>query len=316
MACYHPLHLTRRADGKLKKCHAGPAFADLTVACGQCSGCRLERSRQWATRLMHEATLHKKNCFLTLTYNAGHLPRDNSLDIRDWQKFAKRVRNELVARYPDHKSKRTFRFYHVGEYGSQSSKETPYGRPHYHACIFGQDWLEDAELLKKNQHGDPLWRSPSLESLWSDDQGPIGLHAIGHLSWQSAAYVARYVMKKRTGPSAHRWYNEIDYYTGEVTHERSPEYATMSRRPGLGKGWLDKFMSDVFPSDEVIVNGAKQRPPRYYDNQLQVADLELHDAIKLQRVNKAAKYAANNTPERLKVREEVQNARTENLKRN
>ena len=63
-----------------------------SIACGQCQGCRLERSRQWAVRCLHESKLHADNCFLTLTYSEEHLPRDGSLHIKHVQDFLKRLR--------------------------------------------------------------------------------------------------------------------------------------------------------------------------------------------------------------------------------
>ena len=52
----------------------------LTLPCGNCIGCRLERSRQWAVRCMHEASLYEDNCFLTLTYSPEFLPSDGSFE--------------------------------------------------------------------------------------------------------------------------------------------------------------------------------------------------------------------------------------------
>lgn len=64
----------------------------IELPCGQCSSCRLERSRQWAIRCMHEAQLHNENAFITLTYDDEHLPLDNSLNLKHFQDFMKRLR--------------------------------------------------------------------------------------------------------------------------------------------------------------------------------------------------------------------------------
>ncbi len=40
----------------------------------------------------------------------------------------------------------------------------------------------------------------------------------------------------------------------------------MSRNPGIGKGWLEKYGSDVYPDGYVVHQGKKEKPPRYYDN--------------------------------------------------
>ncbi|AXL14744.1 replication initiator protein [Microviridae sp.] len=214
---------------------------------------------------MHEQTLHEKNCFLTLTYNNAHLPDDGSLDVSHWQKFAKRMRKKMGK----------FRFLHCGEYGDENN------RPHYHALIFGQNFEHDQALLtKRDEH--ELFTSPTLDKLWSDEDGPIGHASVGTLTWQSCAYVARYSMKKVTGPAADA------HYGG-----RKPEYITMSRRPGIGSGWINKYESDVYPWDEIITNGAPSRPPKYYDNEIEKTSPDKIRRVKSARRLKAAKQEAS-----------------------
>ena len=101
--------------------------------------------------------------------------------------------------------------------------------------------------------------------------------------------------------------------TGVVFY-REPEYNDMSRGTGIGKGWLDKFTSDVYPRDYVVVNGVKARPPRFYDNKFEIIDPDLFEKLKRKRVRNARKHADNNTPDRLRVREEVALAKIRNLK--
>lgn len=265
----------------------------VSLPCGQCVGCRLERSRQWAIRCQHEASLYKQNCFLTLTFNNEHLPADGSLDVRVFQKFMKRLRFEYGE---------GIRFYHCGEYGEK------YRRPHYHAIIFNFDF-PDKKFWKEN-NGNPLFRSASLERLW-----PFGYASIGAVTFQSSAYVARYIMKKINGDAADAHYTRVDPNTGEVT-KLKPEYTTMSRRPGIGRGWFEKFQTDVFPHDFVVSNNTKMRPPKYYDNLFEVDDPEAFEKIKSNRVKNSKKYVDNNTPERLQVRKVVQEARLKRLVRN
>lgn len=38
----------------------------------------------------------------------------------------------------------------------------------------------------------------------------------------------------------------------------------MSRRPGIGAWWFEKYSSDVLPRDYVVAGGAKKPVPRYY----------------------------------------------------
>jgi len=140
------------ADAELVGFRSEIGFKQFVLPCGRCIGCRLERSRQWAVRMMHEASLHQDNCFITLTYDNEHLPKNASLVKRDFQLFMKRLRKA----YPAVR----IRFFHCGEYGEQ------YGRPHYHAILFGFDFPDKYFLGKRNQF--PVWRSASLERLWSD----------------------------------------------------------------------------------------------------------------------------------------------------
>ncbi len=297
MPCYKPLSGVRQSGGRISfRRPPWPGEEGVTVSCGQCIGCRLERSRQWAVRCVHEAQMHESNSFITLTYDEANLPENRSLDVAHWQDFAKRVRHSLGP----------FRFFHCGEYGDNGGE--PGGRPHLHSAVFGLDFRDDRRLWK-TQRGNRLYVSDRLTGLWGK-----GFAVIGNLTWESAAYVARYVVKKQTGPPAKEFYEYVDEATGEV-HDRKPPYTTMSRRPGIGKPWLEKFNTDVYPSDQVVLNGREFRPPRYYDNELAKEDPELLEQLKESRVENAEKHAENNTPDRLAVRRKVQEARLALLKR-
>lgn len=252
----------------------------VQVACGQCLGCRLERSRQWAVRIMHEASLHDANSFLTLTYDNRHLPENGSLVKRDWQLFAKRARKAFGP----------FRFYHCGEYGDL------HRRPHYHACMFGVNFSGDRVFYKQHR-GNPLYISPRLSAEWGK-----GFAVIGELTFESAAYVARYCMKKRTGVHEADEYEVICPETGEVVDWREPEYATMSRRPGIGKGFVEKYVDQFYPRDEVVVRGKTAQPPKYYDQYFEELEPDLMAEVKRKRREQMYKRASDNTPERLAVK--------------
>nr|QJB18753.1 MAG: replication initiator protein [Microvirus sp.] len=299
MPCFHPLNAfqssaIRSANGKREISFQPPKYAAVPIElpCGQCIGCRLERSRQWAIRCVHEASLHKENCFITLTYNDLHAPPDGSLRVRDFQLFMKRLRKKHGA---------GIRFFHCGEYGEN------FGRPHYHACIFGFDFADKKHWSTRN--GLPLYRSADLEQLW-----PFGFSSIGTVTFESAAYVARYIMKKINGDAALDHYTQIDYSTGEI-HHLKPEYTTMSRRPGIAADWLKKFTSDVYNHDFIVLNQKKLRPPRYYDAQYELVSPDHLKQIKLKRKTDAKKHLDNNTPSRLSVREQVTQARLTKLPR-
>lgn len=300
MVCFHPITGYRTPAGTVtfNRARGWQDVPPVSVSCGNCVGCRLERSRQWAVRCVHESKMHNENCFITLTYDDEHLPEDESLCLRHFQLFMKRFRK----RYGK------IRFFHCGEYGETTL------RPHYHACIFGYDF-PDRRLFKSSASGESIYTSAALGELWSDDEGRmLGFSTIGDVTFNSAAYVARYIMKKVNGDDAAAHYEHITRY-GEVV-QRRPEYVTMSRRPGIGAGWFHKFADDIYPGDFAVMNNKKFRPPRFYDNMYEhTYGVDRLEAVKSKRRARGRKRADDNTPLRLKTRERVQKARLKLLKR-
>lgn len=240
-------------------------------------------------RCVHEAQLHDENSFITLTYSDEHLPDDYSVSVRDLQLFMKRMRKRFGR----------MRFLACGEYGERTL------RPHYHAILFGFQF-PDLQPYKVNHNADVLYTSAALSDTWGQ-----GLATVGAVSFESAGYVARYSLKKITGRQAREHYTRTHPLTGETVQVR-PEFLTMSRRPGIGAAWWDRYASDVYPSDHVVIRGVRMKPPRFYDQRLAQEDL---DDLKHERVQRARQHADNNTPERLAVREELQRIRLEQLKR-
>lgn len=268
MACYHPLYLKDK---------------QVAVSCGQCIGCRLEYSRQWAVRCYHESKLSKDNAFVTLTYDDDHLPPHGSLRSEDLRDFFKRLRRRIEPR--------RVRYFACGEYGSISA------RPHYHACLFGFDFADKKPFTVRGEH--TVYTSEFLRSVWPD-----GLSEIGAVSFESAAYVARYVLKKVTGRNWRDAYLTCDEDTGEVW-EREREFCRMSTKPGIGAGFYEKYHCEIYPSDGVVVRGKIGRPPRYYDKLYERARGDLA-AVKEKRL--ASFKSEDQTWKRLEVRERVVNS--------
>lgn len=290
MVCLRPLQAYRAPGGGVVF-NPAKGFRDLPLklACGQCRWCRLERSRQWAVRCVHENSQHEKSCFVTLTYRPEDLPKDMSLDVRHWQLFAKRLR----------KGKGPFRFLHCGEYGDENL------RPHYHALIFGHDFSEDREPFSKAD-GHWIYRSEELEKFWK-----LGFVTLGDVTWQSAQYVARYCLKKVNGEMAEKAYTRVDPESGEVFSVK-PEYATRSR--GIGAGWYEKFKGDVYPHDQVVLNGKRFRPPKFYDKKLEDDDPKMFERIVARR--RKSVDLENATPERLATIDEKMRLDLLRVKRN
>ena len=222
MTCYTPINAFRSPRltdaGKLSISFTPKTgYADLPIKlpCGQCIGCRLERSRQWATRCMHEAQLHEENMFLTLTYDDEHLPR--SISKREMQLFLKRLRKSLPSK--------KISYVYCGEYGDKTQ------RPHYHALIFGHRF-DDCKIHSKTKNGQYLYTSEKLQNLWQK-----GHCLIGSVTFESAAYVARYCLKKITGKNADKAYERLDPQTGEI-YQITPEFFQPSLKPAIGLRWL------------------------------------------------------------------------------
>ncbi len=242
---------------------------------------------------MHEAALHEDNSFITLTYSPENIPMGGTLVLPHFQDFMKRLRSRVAPR--------RIRFFHCGEYGEQL------GRPHYHACIFGYSFPDRRYF--KSVNGVNLYISDFLADIWR-----FGFSTVGDVTFDSAAYVARYCCKKVTGERAHDHYWRLNEATGEC-FQVEPEYATMSRRPGLGTGWFEKFGEEVFPSDEVIVSGRSIKPPRFYDQLFEIGSPEDYEAMKRKRIKRAMAHAEDQTDDRLYVRERVKRSQIGFLKR-
>jgi hypothetical protein len=261
---------------------------------------------------MHEAQCHSENAFITLTYAPEHIPSDHSIHKEELQKFFKRLRKEIGVK---------IRYFACGEYGTQKN------RPHYHAIIFGYDF-PDKRVYTKTKNGDLLYRSDTLEKVWTK-----GYSLIGNVTFESAAYVARYVMKKRKGKNKDddisEHYRILDEETGEQ-YQLEPEFCLMSRRPGIGREWLEKFKGDT-EKDFITLRGKKMKLPKYYDSikeqetvikeMSRITGSNREYSPKMESVKNKRREAAelnkeDNTLERLQVKREVKEAQLSNLKRN
>lgn len=293
----------------------------------------IDDSRDWAARCMHEAKLHKHNSFITLTLDDKHLNGRISLDHRDYQLFIKRLREKALCRAaiapstelphtgrgPEqyttgtpiqvaittrdgrHEQRAIVRYHMCGEYGPVN------GRPHYHANLFGVNFA-DKKIWKKTQAGFQLYKSETLDKIWGQ-----GHASIGQVTWQTAAYTARYNMKK-AGEKNKKW-EIINPDTGEVIF-REPEYQKMSRNPGIGKDWIKEFKTDVYPRGTILVNGKELTTPRFYDDYYKTFDEAAYEQLKLKRQHEQGKRPVDITKNRINAEETVTRAKLTFLKRN
>ncbi len=233
---------------------------DLEIPCGKCTGCASDKALEWSIRIYHEAQLHDQNCFITLTYDDNCLPADNKINKRDVQLFLKRLRKHLKP----HK----IRYFLTGEYGSQTK------RPHYHAIIFGNDFLGGSYPINNELYGNPI-----LDAIWN-----MGLCSIGSASINSSMYVAGYVNKK------------ID---------DKDTFSLMSKQPPIGREWLRKYLPQCAATGTCIITGKEYPLPKTYFK---------WEPLELDYVNAMRQSKANpRTLEQLRNKEKNHNARL-NLK--
>lgn len=280
MPCYYPQGAYRLNGEPVRR------------PCGYCIGCRLEHSRQWAIRCVHETQVHDENCFLTLTYNNESLPEGGSLRKKDLQLFIRRLKRLKET------EKDGIRYYGCGEYGDEL------GRPHYHLLVFNYDF-KDKEVIQKDYRFrrnrfsksdiKTLYKSKELEEIWKK-----GFCSIGDVDFESAAYVARYTMKKYhlTPTERAKGKNIDEHYRGKEV-----EFAIMSKRPGIGKLWFDRYKGDVYPKDFFTLKGRKMRPPRYYDDLLKKKDKKMMEKIKEDRIKNQEEHNQKRLWQRNKHRE-------------
>lgn len=257
----------------------------IRIPCGKCASCRIDKSREWADRMMLElAENDGKAIFLTLTYNDnnldfteiedwayyGYLPRypyeryddvgnlyigaKPTLNVRDTQLFLKRLRKEF--------DDKTIRFYLAGEYGPKSQ------RPHYHLIVFGLtlDDFPDRKEHGRNELGQIYYKSRKLQDIWKK-----GFCLFSEVSWKTCAYVARYCQKKLYGD------------LGDTVYEsRKPPFSTMSRRPGIAGTYLGA-RNDIFDMAKLYVPGAEVNLPKYFLRILRLRYPAWYDKIMAER---------------------------------
>lgn len=306
MPCFHPLDAYRDGSGaivfdKVKSL----SKISFKLPCGRCIGCKMERARQWGVRCMHEKRMSSSSCFITLTYNDDCLPPGGTLVKRDIQLFLKRLHNRLL------RSRGVgIRYFLGAEYGEHNA------RPHYHALIFNYDF-PDKRPHAKSANGDVVYTSAELAELW-----PHGFNTIGEVTAESAVYCAKYALKKVSGKQREAGHYVV-YDADGLVFEREPEFAFMSRNPGIGGEYYEKFGQEVRDHDSVVIDGRECKPPRFYDERTKRVDSAAFDDLQRRRgferlrderiksrlARKRKKLALaqkdDNTPERLSVKERI-----------
>lgn len=333
MACYNPLVAWEHPDvktdsGKSKILFKLPngqnernGWKQIQLPCGQCIGCRLAYSKEWAIRCELEKRESPHNYFVTLTYSPEYLndpetPTEfhkkyqvdrNTGEViseyynlvpGDLSRFLKQLREHWRRNY-NHSG---IRFFGCGEYGDKNR------RPHFHVLLFNFP-MNDLKPFFLNSEKQQVYRSETLEKLWGK-----GIVSVGEVTFQSAAYVARYIVKKQKGEAA-------------KNDPKEPEFVRMSRMPGIGKAYFDKNKDKIYKNDEIILltkldKVIASKPPGYFDKLYdELEPARLHD-IKENRRHRAQESRENkssmttlNISQQLAVEEREQARRALALKR-
>ena len=289
MPCFHPIKAyssrteTTKRGKKVVKFNVPPSersdYDLIEFPCRQCIGCRLDYSKQWRTRLMLERKSYQFNYFITLTYDDLHVPVNQIINTdtgeyserltlrkKDFQDFMKRLRIRFQR---EHLSSR-IRFFACGEYGAHTL------RPHYHAILFNCP-IPDLKFLKSD-NGNAYYTSDLISEIWLN-QGNI---IIGDVTWQSAAYVARYIISKQLGKGK-ELYNQSGM---------AEPFLLMSRNPGIGYEYFEKNKYKIYEHDYVnmLVRNRKVinlKPPKYFDEYFEKYDPFKMEEIKADRLRNA-----------------------------
>lgn len=319
MPCRAPLKAVQKGSDKPMVFSERPrslaeGYRYLELPCGQCRGCKLEYSRQWGCRIADEAQFiwemfNLPSSFITLTYAEKWIPDYGTLLKDDLQKFIKRLRRRIEPQ--------KIRYYAAGEYGTRCPKHEIHDclacgsiqRPHYHAIILGYDF-PDRQYVG-DREGLCVYHSEFLEDVWK-----YGFHEIGSVSFESAAYVARYVMKKITGPQADDGHYMRHCWKRDSWFEVEPEFALMSTNPGIGRGFAEKYQIDHLENDEYYVAGRGKigKMPKYYLQLYEDMYPEYVEKLKEDRREAFAKSLVDGPS--LEARARVQDAKIDQLRRN
>lgn len=255
-------------DKKLKRYLTDPSFSftrELHLACGHCTGCRLDNARMWSIRMMHEARYSAHTHFITLTYSDENLPPAADLRYKDLSNFFKRARHDYQT------EEQSFRYFACGEYGDKTL------RPHYHFAAFDFK-IDDLRPFKRTETG-WYFLSDSLRSCWQH-----GHVIVAPLEWSSASYVARYVTKKMRG-------QDIRIKRPAANQDEEAEYYTVQRAfqsHGLGVRWYEDHKREVWDLDAVLFrNEYPVKVPRYYYKRLKAEDPEWAMDVESRRWHKA-----------------------------
>lgn len=311
MACFHPISAWQDLKSgrwlfhQSAKHELGPR---MDTPCRQCMGCRLDLAQEKSLRAIHESAFHERSCFLTLTLDDDHFPSSQAAWVESFDYGLKRIRKGFAKRGV------LIRTMGCLELGGQTH------RPHGHLLVWGADYPRDRPVAR-GESGSMCYESDELCKAWR-----LGHATVGDLTEQSAGYVARYTVTKRSVRDQRGDFVEVVHpVTGEIVSLRPSMSWAVSRgrgskgKPGLGgigRQWFDAYGVQALEQGAVILAGGVRRPvPAFYSKLGKRLDPLLgSEAAAAAEVLVNASWRER-LPDRLAVREEVFAAKTRSLKR-
>lgn len=308
MPCYHPLIRVENLN-KIQKALDGHKYFKATIEhpndylqrieelknnlnyryqlipCGNCIGCRLEYSREWANRGYLETKSWKQNWFVTITYDDENMTTleetkdqneitywnngtwNGTLVPKELTQFIKNVRQIMKRKYNED----NIRFMACGEYGEEGQ------RPHYHIIFFNLNLPTDTFFEPKIINKETYFRNKIIEQAWTK-----GISNISEATWNNIAYTARYITKKVNGKTSSEHY---------ASKGQTKEFLRVSRAPGIGRYYYDEKKEEIYKNDEIIIvnkEGAiSTKPPKYFDKLYEKDNPEHWKEIKAKRIRMA-----------------------------
>lgn len=315
---YHKATVVSPETGELDKLVDTQKYKIQQIPCGQCIGCRLDYSKEWANRGYLESLYWDNNYFITLTYDDDHININDyvedeegftytndgewggTLIPKDLQLFIKRLRKYMKT----HHDNDNIRYMACGEYGGQTA------RPHYHLIVFNLNLPTESfynpRIINKNYY----YQNSVIEKCWK-----YGFSNICPSNWNTIGYVARYITKKINGKESDQYYAE----KGQVK-----EFFRVSLKPAIGEQYYRDHWQEIYERDEIIIvnraGAVASKPPKYFDELFKKDHPEEYKILqrKRQRESKNGNVLKDSLTsmlrqERLEVEERSQDEKTQKL---
>lgn len=280
---YHPAQIIpcdnqQELLENVKKFNAN--YKKTVIPCRKCIGCRIDYSRDWANRgYLESKKSPNSNYFVTLTYDDEHLPKKDEITTSKgitykndgtWNgclepKHLKKFIHDIRQHYYRKNGYKGIKYLACGEYGTEN------GRPHYHVILFNCPLDADDFYAPRLIDGEYYHQNKLIEKYWKR-----GISNVGTATWNTIAYVARYVTKKLYGDNA----EDSRAQKGQIA-----EFIRVSN--GIGRDYWEENKEKILQTDSITIRNAKgihqTKPPRYFTRLLKAQNPEVYEELKAKR---------------------------------